>query len=56
MSMGMTVWSTATSDVAAGDREDPGNMFHREYEQHIAAKRVKDALVSCWKSDSPPHG
>mgnify|MGYP001383787714 CR=1 FL=1 len=45
MSIGTSVWSTPSKDVAAGDRRDPGNMFQREYEQHTAAKRVKDARV-----------
>ena len=37
-----SVWSTPANDVAAEDRRDPGKMFQREFEEHCAAKRVKE--------------
>ena len=45
MAIGSSVWSTPVSDVGAGDRRDPGNMYQKEYEEHIAAKRTKETYA-----------
>ena len=45
MSIGLAVWCTPASDVAAGDRGCAGNIYQKDYEKHIDAKRVKEFQV-----------